>query len=517
MSARTLLGHAAWALLLSATAASGAETVITLTGAVPDDGRLYRSVHFDVPAGIRELEVRHDAFTATTGNVLDFGVEGPGGVRGWGGGNTEPAVIAETAASRSYRPGSLEPGRWAVLIGSAKLATRPAQYRIEVRLRTAQTLAPQPRRRPYVHAPALERGLRWYVGDLHVHSRESGDARPPIDEVATFARAQGLDFVVLTDHNTVSQHDFLVDAQGRHPALLLVPGMELTTYAGHANAVGLTAYVDHRVEANDREGISAAAAAIAAQGAVFSVNHPAVDLGDRCIGCAWRQPLPEEHIHAVEIGTGGYNQSGFLYNEPAIALWDRLVANGFRVAAVGGSDDHRAGKDLSVIHSPIGSPTTLVLADELSVPAIVAALRAGRTVVKLQDGRDPMVDLRAGEARIGDTTDQQEVSLEVTVQGGAGARVRLLRNGVPVTEAQVDADPFKLVHKVTAPDLLRPDRYRAEVLINGKPRTITSHLFVGKASPGGGPRGGCGCSTSASLSGAAALVAAWLLRRQRPS
>jgi hypothetical protein len=123
----------------------------------------------------------------------------------------------------------------------------PARYHIEIVLRTAPTLPAQPERRPYAHVPALATGPRWYAGDFHVHSRESGDASPTLDEVATFARGRGLDFVELSEHNTVSQLDLLAAAQARHPALLFVPGSEVTTYGGHANAIGATRWVDFRV------------------------------------------------------------------------------------------------------------------------------------------------------------------------------------------------------------------------------------------------------------------------------
>jgi len=82
-----------------------------------------------------------------------------------------------------------------------------------------------------------------------------------------------------------------------------------------------------------------------------------------------------------------------LFYRDALAFWDALLDEGAHVAAIGGSDDHRAGVDLDRLQSPIGSPTTMVYADELSVAAIVAAVRAGRTVVKLEgpirdDGND---------------------------------------------------------------------------------------------------------------------------------
>ena len=44
-------------------------------------------------------------------------------------------------------------------------------------------------------------------------------------------------------------------------------------------------------------------------------------------------------------------------------------------AALGGSDDHDAGASDDAFVSPIGSPTTMVFAHELSVPALLDGLR----------------------------------------------------------------------------------------------------------------------------------------------
>ena len=59
-------------------------------------------------------------------NILDYGLSDPERVRGWGGGNVEPIVISERAASRSYLAGPLQPGLWNVVIGKAKVVTSPA-------------------------------------------------------------------------------------------------------------------------------------------------------------------------------------------------------------------------------------------------------------------------------------------------------------------------------------------------------------------------------------------------------
>jgi hypothetical protein len=455
--------------------ARAAETTVELKGQVPADSLEHFFVAFDVPPGTREIEIAHDDLSDD--NILDWGLRDPAGeFRGWGGGNAENAVVAELAASRSYVPGPLPPGTWHVVVGKAKLAEPPGDYEITVTLRDAPTLAPQPERAPYA-AIDLGGGPRWYAGDFHVHSRESGDAHPTLDEIADFARARGLDFVVVTDHNTNTHLDFFADAQSRHPDLLFVPGVEFTTYAGHMNAIGATAWVDHKL-GQPGVTIEAAADAFDAQGALMSANHPALSLGDLCIGCAWAVGLDPARLHAVEVATGGLDKAGKYFTDDAIRFWDMLCGQGLRLAALGGSDDHKAGVDLGGFDSPIGDPTTLVWADSLSAAALVAGVRAGRTVVKLQGPADPMVELSAETAAPGATVEAASAALRVRVSGApAGASVRLVRNGKPLDPVPVVGDPFELTHPATSP-ATGEDRWRAEVLVDGAPRTLTSHLWL---------------------------------------
>lgn len=453
---------------------AAAETVLVLDGPVPDGGPAHFFVPFTVPEGIVEIEVVHDDLSED--NILDWGLDDPAGFRGWGGGNGESAIVGVAAASRSYVPGPITPGEWRVVVGKAKLVDTPASFALQVILRDAPTLAPQPERAPYDPAVSLGGGPRWYAGDFHVHSRESGDAVPPLDEIAALAESRGLDFVEISDHNTLTQLEFFVDAQGRHPALLFVPGMEYTTYAGHANAIGATAWVDHKI-GQPEVTIAAAAAAFADQGALLSINHPVLDIGDLCIGCAWKHEVPPG-LAAVEVATGGLDKAGKYFTDPAIAYWDMLCASGLHVAAIGGSDDHRAGVDLDAFQSPVGDPTTLVFADDLSVAAIVAGVAAGRTVVKLQGPDDPMLELTSAVPPVLDTIRADEVLLTATVTGApAGSSVRFVHNGQSLAAVAVAGDSFVTTVMASAPDSGQ-DRWRAEVLVADERRTITSHLWL---------------------------------------
>ena len=523
---------AASALLLVARTTQADDTLV-LDGEVPDDASEFFYVPFDVPEGTAEIEVRHDDLSEE--NILDWGLYEPSGAfRGWGGGNAEPAVVTELAASRSYLIGPLPSGEWNVVVGKAKIKETPALYHIEVDLQDAPTLPAQPERAPYEAAPALSTEARWYAGDFHVHSRESGDARESmtLDEIASFAKDRGLDFVALSDHNTVAQLDFLGDAQARQRDFLLLPSVEFTTYAGHANGIGATAWVDHKIGFEGAT-IEAAAKAFADQGAIFSINHPALDVGDLCIGCAWDHDLSPESVGAVEIATGGLAQGGTLFTPNAIAFWEELCATGRHIPAVGGSDDHRAGQDLSGFQSPIGDPTTLVYATELSTAGILEGIKNGRTVVKLQGPDDPMLEVEASVAPAGDSITAARVTLRARVTHGDGTKVRFVKNGQPEPEVTVVGDDF--VHEAEA---LAPaegeDRWRAEVLVEDDPRTVSSYLWLksdgtdptGPAGndpaplePGGG---GCGCALpnpaprSAWLAAALSLLALLSRRRRRP-
>jgi hypothetical protein len=130
------------------------------------------------PWASAEIEVRHDDLSdierAGLGAPLDPERLSAGG----GAGTRSQRWWALDAASRSYVPGPITPGTWQVVRGrGAGRPSAPGATAIEVVLRDVATLAPAAR------AHALRARVRrwwtearWYAGDFHVHSRESGDA-----------------------------------------------------------------------------------------------------------------------------------------------------------------------------------------------------------------------------------------------------------------------------------------------------------------------------------------------------
>jgi hypothetical protein len=182
----------------------------SLTGA---DNQTYRLVPFDVPAGTSRLTIDFDYTTRDAHTTIDLGLLGPDGLRGWSGGNKRRFTISATDATPSYFPGPIGAGRWNLLLG-----------------------IPNIRRDTHAHYTAT------------CASRRAGERVPcPRFLTAQTASERGLDFIAITDHNTVSHANAIRELQPYFDDLLLIPGREITTFQGHANLFGTLAPLDFRV------------------------------------------------------------------------------------------------------------------------------------------------------------------------------------------------------------------------------------------------------------------------------
>lgn len=76
--------------------------------------------------------------------------------------------------------------------------------------------------------------------DLHVHSRHSPDSLLTLTEIVERLGERGLQGFALTDHNSVAGHAELAELARRHPRLVLVPGVEVSTADGHLLVYGLS-------------------------------------------------------------------------------------------------------------------------------------------------------------------------------------------------------------------------------------------------------------------------------------
>lgn len=493
-------------------------STLPLEGDVTREGGDYVRIPFEVPPGTVEIRFHHTDNSEE--DILDFGLEDPNGQRGWCGGLTDDGVIGVMESSRCYLPGPIEPGAgWSVDIGKAQLENPSVHFNITLEFHDAAGLEPRPRAE---FAPrVIESGARWYAGDFHVHSSESGDASATFAEIRDLALARGLDFANLSDHNTVTQHPLVAAYQEEVDDFLFLRGSEVTTYGGHGNTVGNRSYIEHHI-GRDGHTIQALLQQVEDDGALFIVNHPRLELGDLCIGCAWSyEDTPWDKVAGIELHTGAYSVHA-LFGGAVFRMWDDLLDQGHRITGVSGSDDHRATLEPVGIESQIGTPTAMVWADELSEAAIMEGVRAGRVVVKLRGPDDPMLELEAetdrGErGRIGDTVTGGRVALTARAVGAAGMTLVLVRNGEDEESVQVDSNDF--THEFERDTGDEGDRYRAHLTL-ADDVVVTNHIYVDYAAPVDNDDG-CGCRTGRGAGDAGTalllLVGACLALRSRRS
>ena len=409
----------------------------TITGA---DAQHYREVPFDVPAGVERITVTL-AFDKSNKTVIDLGVLGPEGFRGWSGGTRDRFTISASDASPGYLPGPVTPGRWRVLMGVPN--ARPgsnAAYTVEVffdRKGAANASAA-------IADPPIRAGAGWYRGDLHMHDANSDGSCTsqsgkrvacPLYRTVEAAVRAGLDFVSITDHNTVAHFDDLRELQPWFDKLLLLPGVEVTTFRGHTNIFGPSRFIDFRVGTPAVPDVKALERAVAASGAIMSVNHPALPSGEACMGCGWTWDTDWSGVTAIEAVNGNI-ASGPL---AGVGFWYARLNEGHRLTGIGGSDNHDA--DAPPERSRVGRPTTVVHARELSVAGIQDGIRGGEVFIDVEGSRDRMLEVEAtaGEQHAvmgGELHPKEPVALAVHVVGVEGGAIELIANGTAVAAAQ---------------------------------------------------------------------------------
>ncbi|MBB3695009.1 CehA/McbA family metallohydrolase [Sphingomonas sp. BK580] len=472
---------------------------VTLTGELTRaDNETYRAVPVAVPEGVERitLALRYDKADYT---VVDLGLWDPTRFRGWSGGARDRVTVATTDATPGYLAGPLPAGTWQVMLGvpNIRAGTR-SRYRVQLWFDRAGARAAIAQ----AEGAPLRAGRAWYRGDLHLHDGNSDGscatrakvavptpARVPCPLFRTVlaAAAAGLDFVAVTDHNTVAHFTALRELQPWVAPLLLIPGVELTTFHGHANILAPSRFVDFRLAG--RAGVAALQRDAHAAGALFSLNHPGLPSGERCMGCGWSWPDTDwGQVDSIEVINGAITTGPLT----GLALWRARLSAGDRVTAVAGSDNH--DPDAPAGQSPIGRPTTVVEASELSTAAILEGIRAGRAYIDVAGaGRQLELTATAGgtSAAMGGTLPVGvPVRLSVRVAGADGATLRLWGDGGELARRAVAGEAAVLTLDVPAGAARR--WIAATVERDGAPLLIGNAIYVAGTAPVAGRPGSTG-------------------------
>ena len=193
--------------------------------------------------------------------------------------------------------------------------------------------------------------------ELHCHSALSYDGRDPVDLLLEQAAAVGLDAIAVTDHDEIDASLSAVDLAPDY-GLVGIPGMEVTSAAGHVLGLGITEAVPPGLEF--RETVER----IRDQGGLAVVPHPFQRSRHGVAAHVSRAELAD--VDAIEV-----------YNSRLLTglanRWARRFAERNGLPMTAGSDAH--------ISEMVGQAVTRVDADERSVDGVLRAVEAGKTTV----------------------------------------------------------------------------------------------------------------------------------------
>ncbi len=346
--------------------------------------------------------------------------------------------------------------------------------------------------------PEVAHDYREAVGVIHVHSRYS-DGGWPVERIAQAANAQKLDFLILTDHNTLRGR--ADGKQGLHGRTLVLVDEEISTRGGHTLALRLPREVE---SGRDPQ---ATVDAVAAAGGLGFIAHP---FSRRS---SWTAPeaagMTGLEIYSLREDVEDENPlilgpwallTGADFSMPAwldrptelLAYWDRLLARGGKVVGIGSSNAHglqRFGLRLA----PYGTTFKMVrnhllIRGELTGPAVYEALEQGRLFVAhdvVSEGNGFLfaaVEGRQAQASQGRQAGRggqikavmgEEVrfspALKLYVYLPRPGRIRLFRSGAPVGEG-------KGQHAWFTP--AGPGVYRVEATRRGRAWIYSNPIYV---------------------------------------
>ena len=312
----------------------------------------------------------------------------------------------------------------------------------------------------------------WLSGDFHVHAAHSSDSQVPMqDRVYEFV-ADGVELIVSTDHNVVSDYDPIIKQVGVGKYLTSLAGDEMTTGGwGHFGAfplqhdleqAGQGALLVHGRSAADFFADVRRVAPLA----VIDVHHPRIDTEIGYFNLshydshADRSDRPGFSLDfdAIEV-LNGYQDAERRHVDHVIDDWFALLDHGHLVTATGNSDTHHLDHNIG------GYPRNYiqVLRDDptmLKPEDVARAIRGHHAFFTTA----PFVRVRAHGATLGDLVLAKDgkAELEIEVQAAPWvtvSKVTIFVDGRPTDTLKVPPSQAVVRLKTTVPIAFKRDAY----------------------------------------------------------
>jgi hypothetical protein len=340
--------------------------------------------------------------------------------------------------------------------GEATIPAQPGEYRVLVSHGPEWSLHDETVEVTKTFRPDVEADLTrliktrdWIACELHVHAAPSSDSLVPLEDRVASLAAEGIRFVVPTDHNRVTDYAPAIQAT-KLADLSTVPGVEITTWApefGHFNAMLFPRNPSLPNNGAPRYQDSSPATLFSEVRALdpnilIQVNHPRLE--------------PSRIAYFDQVGydpktgesTGpysgdydllevwnGYDLARPFHFERVFLEWIAMLARGERHVATGGSDSH------NISYQWAGYPRTYVWVkggDPSDGKAVIESLKMGRAMVT----NGPMLEAMVNGQGPGETAVVEPGKFLVSVQVQAPpwmdvSYIEVFANGKKVVEQEI--------------------------------------------------------------------------------
>lgn len=320
-------------------------------------------------------------------------------------------------------------------------------------------------------------------GVSHVHTKFSHDSNAGLDDVLKEMKKNSLDFVIVTDHNSIQGGKAYEEMKNNESSLLIFAN-EISGPDGHLIALGIEESAPENTTSqklidwiHDKGGYAILAHPLSPKEPwgnwtvknwdgfeVYNFAHELYNQDIIGFGLDMYMQNEDEVLKTVQI-----------VSPESKRMWDELLQKR-HVAAMSGSNAHLK-KNRKYFNAAFKSSIIYAIADELNTHAITAAIAEGRSYMVFETlGRaDKFLFTAENENllyQIGDTVSAaSETALHIQLP--EPARILIIHNGQAVQEENTD----QLTYAASDPGAYRVEVYKGDHLW-----IFTNPIYVAKAS-----------------------------------
>lgn len=219
--------------------------------------------------------------------------------------------------------------------------------------------------------------LRWYKGNTHMHTLNSdGDSTP--DEVVRWYREHGYNFLVLTDHNFVTDVGGLNSLHGAEEKFIIIRGEEVSDKFGdkqiHINGLNVERQVNPQGGGSVVEVLQRNVNEIRDARGVPHINHPNFEWA---ITAEDLKKVENNKLFEIYNGHPLVNNLGGGGKPGLEEIWDVILSSGKLLYGIAVDDAHHFKDPWNKNAARPGQGWIVVRAEQLSSAAILKAMEKG--------------------------------------------------------------------------------------------------------------------------------------------